>query len=181
MSGDIIELTAARYTVPNTIAINKEIFITSADKGNKPVLNFTATAYNLSIKNSKNGFILNTETRNKGDYNVEFLTITNSNFDNISGSILDYHRGGYDESTIGDNLVFNNNTVTNSGKMQNDSILIKNRGIVNLSLKDNTFKNNPVKLVAILWGEKGQKPENNTITNSGEVKVVKNLKLKLMY
>ena len=77
--------------------------------------------------------------------------------------------------------MFDNNTVTNSGKAQPDSILIKNRGIVNLSLKDNTFINNPVKLVAILWGEKGQKPEGNNITNSGEVKIVKNLKMKLMY
>ena len=248
MSGDIIELTAASYTVAESIVINKEISITSADKANKAKINVTAsgtafsmqpqgylhldsvilngtatqnafttlekgmaTAFNLSIKNTEitdfdkvlftykgsfadeitvdnsvfsnnnEGFILNTETRNKGDYNVEFLTITNTSFDNIAGSVLDYHRGGYDESTIGGNLVFNNNTVTNSGKMQADSILIKNRGIVNLSLKDNTFKNNPVKLVAILWGEKGQKPENNKIKNSGEVKVVQNLKLKLMY
>ena len=248
VSGDIIELTAASYTVDSTIAINKELFITSADKNAKSTLNFTAKntafsmqpkgylhldnvvikgnntqnafttldkymskAYDLSInnteiynfntvldvskgsfadtivvtdsiiKNNLNGFILNKETDNKGDYNVEFVTITNTIFDGISGSVLDYHRGGYDESTIGGNLVFDNNTITNSGKAQKDSILIKNRGIVNVSFKNNTFTNNPVKLIAILWGEKGQKPEGNTISNSGEVKVVKNLKLKLMY
>ena len=248
VSGDTIELTAASYLVADTIAINKEIFITSADKNTKSTLNFIAKgtafsmqpkghlhldnvivkgnntqnafttldksmskAYDLSINNSEvsnfnyvlevskgsfadtitvtnsiiknnlNGFIVNKETDNKGDYNVEFVTITNTTFDNISGSILDYHRGGYDESTIGGNLVFENNTVTNSGANQQDSILIKNRGIVNLTLKNNTFTNNPVKLIAVLWGEKGQKPEANTISNSGEVKIVKNLKLKLMY
>ena len=58
---------------------------------------------------------------------------------------------------------------------------MKNRGIVNVKFVDNTFKNNPVKLVAILWGEKGQKEENTTLVNSGEIKIVQNLKLKLVY
>lgn len=136
---------------------------------------------NTAIENSKNGFMLNMETKNKGTYNVEFLTIKNSSFDGIDGAIIDYHRGGYDESTIGGNLVFENNTVTNSGKSQPDKVLIKNRGIVHVSLADNTFKNNPVDYVAVLWGEKGQSPVNNKIKNSGEVKVVQNLKLELMY
>ena len=248
VSGDAIELTAASYSIAESIAIDKELFISSADKSNRSTLNFTAKntafslqpkgylhldsviikgnetqnafatldknmskAYDLSInnseisnfnnvldvskgsfadnilisdsiiKNNQNGFILNKETNNKGDYNVEFLTIKNTTFDRISGAILDYHRGGYDESTIGGSLVFENNTVTNSGDTQKDAVLIKNRGIVNVTLKDNTFKNNPVKLIAILWGDKGQKPEGNKISNSGEVKIVKNLKLDLIY
>ena len=141
----------------------------------------TITVTNSKIKNNMNGLVLNTETDNKGDYNVEFLTIKHSIFDNISGTILDYHRGGYDESTIGGNLVFEHNTVSNSGKVQKDNILIKNRGIVNVSLKDNTFTNNSVKIIAVLWGEKGQKPVNNTINNSGNINTVKNLKLNLLY
>ena len=247
-SGDIIELTQASYSLAQTVIINKEVVITSADKSNKSVLNFTANgsafslkpksflhlesvvirgnstqhafatldknmskAYDLSInnseiynfnnvldvskgsfadiisvtgsviKNNKNGFVLNKETDNKGTYNAEFVTIKNTVFDNISGAILDYHRGGYDESTIGGSLVFEGNTVTNSGKEQKDSVLMKNRGIVNVSFKNNAFTNNPVKLIAILWGEKGQKPENSKITNSGEVKIVQNLKLDLIY
>jgi poly(beta-D-mannuronate) lyase len=131
------------------------------------------------IQNTKSGFLLNQETNDKGDYNAEFVTIKNTKFHNVSGSILDYYRGGYDESTIGGNLVFENNTVTNSGEA--GGILIKNRGIVNLVLKGNSFKNNPVKLIAILWGEKGQKPMGNTISQSGKVEIVQNLKLKLMY
>ncbi|MEP1554645.1 MAG: chondroitinase-B domain-containing protein [Paraglaciecola sp.] len=131
------------------------------------------------IKNNQGGFLLNQETDNKGDYNAEFVTIKDTTFDNISGVILDYHRGGYDESTIGGNLVFANNTVTGSGEA--GGLLIKNRGIVNVELKNNTFKNNPVKLIAVLWGEKGQKPENNTISGSGKIEIVQNLKLELMY
>lgn len=134
---------------------------------------------NSVIENNQKGLLLNQELDNKGDYNAEFVTIKNSTFNNVSGVILDYHRGGYDESTIGGNLVFENNTVTNSG--ESGGLLIKNRGIVNLELKNNSFKNNPVKLVAILWGEKGQKPVNNSFSNSGKVEIVQNLKLELMY
>lgn len=141
----------------------------------------TISVVNSVIKNSNQGFQLNTETDDKGDYNAEFVILKNNEFTNINETILDYHRGGYDESTIGGNLVFQNNTVTNSGKQESDHILIKNRGIINVDFSNNTFKNNPVKLIAVLWGEKDQKPVDNTIEKSGEIQVVQNLKLKLMY
>jgi len=59
--------------------------------------------------------------------------------------------------------------------------LIKNREMVNVSFKGNTFENNPVKLIAVFWGAKEQKPEVDIINDSREVKVVENLKLKLVY
>ena len=141
----------------------------------------TVSVANSIIKNCKSGIQLNKETNDKGDYNSEFVYVTNNTFSNVDANVLNYYRGGYDESTIGGNLVFKDNTVTNCGTAETENILIKNRGIVNVEFANNTFKNNPVKIVAVLWGEKDQKPENNTITNSGEIKVVQNLKLKLMY
>ena len=136
---------------------------------------------NSLIKNCDRGFMLNKEKNDGGDYNAEFVTITNTTFDNIQEVVLDYYRGGYDESTIGGNLLLKNNTITNSGKAEKDQMLIKNRGIVNVAFANNTFKNNPVKVIAILWGEKGQEPGENTISNSGKIEVVQNLELKLMY
>ncbi|MBJ7880604.1 chondroitinase-B domain-containing protein [Gelidibacter salicanalis] len=141
----------------------------------------TISVVNSVIKNCNRGFLLNKEINDGGDYNAEFVIIKNTEFTDIKETILDYYRGGYDESTIGGNLVFQNNTVTNSGKLESDQILIKNRGIVNVDFSNNTFKNNPVKLIAVLWGEKDQKPVDNTIENSGKIEVVQNLKLKLMY
>ncbi|WP_142786385.1 chondroitinase-B domain-containing protein [Changchengzhania lutea] len=141
----------------------------------------TVSVSNTIIKNCDKGIQLNKETNDKGDYNAEFVYVTNSTFDNINETVLDYYRGGYDESTIGGNLVFKNNTITNSGKDSKEDILIKNRGIVNVDFSNNTFSNNPVKVIAVLWGEKEQKPVDNTTKNSGEIKVVQNLKLKLMY
>jgi poly(beta-D-mannuronate) lyase len=141
----------------------------------------TVSISNSIIKNCSKGVQLNKETNDGGDYNAEFVFVTNSKFENINETVLDYYRGGYDESTIGGNLVFKNNTVTGSGKDSKDNLLIKNRGIVHVDFANNTFSNNPVKVIAVLWGEKGQKPVENSIQNSGEIKVVQNLKLKLMY
>ncbi len=247
-SGDVISLKNGIYNLSSSLAIDKEIIITSSDKTNKSELVFTSekTAFvmlpkgnlkvkdvilsgnkaqnafttldknmskaydlfienveikdfksvlevskgsfadtvsvaNSIIKNCERGIMLNTETNDGGDYNAEFVTIANTTFDNINEVVLNYYRGGYDESTIGGNLKLENNTFTNSGKAEKDHILIKNRGIVNVMFANNTFQNNPVKLIAILWGEKGQEPGENTIINSGKIEVVQNLKLKLMY
>lgn len=141
----------------------------------------TVSVRNTILKDCKSGIQLNKETNDKGDYNSEFVYITDNTFTNIDQNVLNYYRGGYDESTIGGNLVFNNNTITNCGKTETENILIKTRGIVNVEFANNTFINNPVKVIAVLWGEKNQKPENNTIKNSGDIKVVQNLELKLMY
>jgi poly(beta-D-mannuronate) lyase len=141
----------------------------------------TILVKNSVIKDCENGFLLNKETNDGGDYNAEFVTFINSKFDNIQGLVLDYYRGGYDESTIGGNLKLQGNTFTNCGKLQPEHILIKNRGIVFVEISNNTFTNNPVKTIAVLWGEKGQEPLNNTITNSGKFEIVQNLEMKLMY
>lgn len=141
----------------------------------------TISIDNSIIKDCLSGIHLNTETDAKGDYNAEFVYVTNSTFDNIPSTVLNYYRGGYDESTIGGNLVLKNNTFTNCGAADKSGLLIQNFGIVQVDFSGNTFKDNPVKDIAILWGEKGQKPSNNTIINSGEIKIVQNLVQKLMY
>jgi poly(beta-D-mannuronate) lyase len=136
---------------------------------------------NSNIKNCKKGLILAAENDDLGEYNAEFVYITNTKFDGVQNSILDYYRGGYDESTIGGNLVFKNNTVTNSGKSEETGILIKTKGIVNVAISNTNFSNNPVKFIAVLWREKGQQPINNTIENSGEFKIEQSIKQKMMY
>lgn len=136
---------------------------------------------NSSIKNCERGLILAAENDDLGEYNAEFVHITNTKFDAVQNNILDYYRGGYDESTIGGNLAFKNNTVTNSGKSEETGILIKTRGIVNVAISNSNFSNNPVKFIAVLWGEKGQQPVDNTIANSGEFKIEQSIKQKMMY
>lgn len=134
-----------------------------------------------TLKDCKNGIELAAETNDKGDYNTEFLTIENCQFDNIPENVVDYYRGGYDESTIGGNLKISGSTFTNCGSKEVNKILLNTRGIINVDISNNTFKNNRVKLVALLWGAKNNHHADNQIEQSGKIVVEENIKLTLMY
>lgn len=136
---------------------------------------------NTRITNCENGIELSEETNDRGDYNTEYLTIDNCQFTNIKSNVIDYYRGGYDESTIGGNLIVKNSTFTKCGGKEKNGILLNTRGIINVNILNNTFTNNPVKLVALLWGAKNNQHSNNKIKNSGKILVEENLKMKLMY
>ena len=139
------------------------------------------TFENSHILNCKNGLELSEEINDKGDYNVEFLTIDSCQFENVGENVIDYYRGGYDESTIGGNLLVSNSSFTNCGAKEKNNILLNTRGIVNVDISNNTFKNNKIRLVALLWGAKNNKHSNNTVVNSGSIVTEQNLKLKLVY
>jgi poly(beta-D-mannuronate) lyase len=136
---------------------------------------------NTSISNCENGIELSEETNDRGDYNTEYLTIDNCTFNNVKANVIDYYRGGYDESTIGGNLLITNSTFTNCGALEKNKMLLNHRGIVNVDINNNTFKNNKVQFVSILWGAKNNSESNNTLINSGKIKTEENLVMKLMY
>ena len=139
------------------------------------------TFENTSISNSENGIELSEETNDKGDYNTEYLTINNCKFNNVKANVIDYYRGGYDESTIGGNLLVTNSTFTNCGANEPNKRLLNHNGIINVNITKNTFKNNPVQFVSILWGAKNNIESENTISNSGKLKTEENLKQTLVY
>lgn len=136
---------------------------------------------NTSISNCENGIELSEEINDKGDYNTEYLTVENCHFNNVNQNVIDYYRGGYDESTIGGNLLVANSTFTNCGAKEANKILLNHRGIVNVNIAKNVFKDNPVEYVSILWGAKNNAASENTFYKSGNIKTEQNLKLKLMY
>lgn len=133
------------------------------------------------IKNCANGLELSEETDDKGDYNAENIFIDNCRFEGIDKNVVDYYRGGYDESTVGGNLRVTNSTFTQCGAKEEDGILLNTYGIINVDLSGNKFLDNHVKFVARLWGAKNNTHSNNEIINSGEFVVEENLPLKLMY
>ena len=136
---------------------------------------------NSMIKDCKNGIELSAEDDDRGDYNAENLVVINSRFERVSSNVIDYYRGVYDESTVGGTLVVRGCTFTNSGSEEENGTLVNTYGIINVDISDNTFKNNPVKLIARLWGAKNNSASNNTIENSGKIITEQNLPLKLMY
>ncbi len=136
---------------------------------------------NSTLKDCKNGLELSEETEDRGEYNAENIRIDNCSFDGIAQNVVDYYRGGYDESTVGGNLVITNSSFTNSGGQEANGVLLNTYGIINVAINNNTFENNPVRLVALLWGAKNNSHADNAITNSGEIRVEENLKLNLLY
>jgi len=139
------------------------------------------TFKNTTIADCENGIELSEETNDRGDYNTEYLTIDNCTFNNVEQNVVDYYRGGYDESTIGGNLLITNSTFINSGSEEKNQRLLNHNGIVNVNINNNTFKNNKVKFVSILWGAKNNVESNNTLINSGQIKTEENLVMTLMY
>jgi len=134
-----------------------------------------------SIANCENGLELSEETNDRGDYNTEYLTIDGCTFNNVKQNVVDYYRGGYDESTIGGNLLVTNSTFINCASDEENKRLLNHNGIHNVNINNNTFKNNKVEFVSILWGAKNNREANNTLINSGEIKTEENLVQKLMY
>ena len=55
------------------------------------------------------------EAEDFGQYNVEYLDISDSSFANIGGSVIDVYRGGRDESTFGPFVSFAGNALSDVG------------------------------------------------------------------
>ena len=134
-----------------------------------------------TLKNCNNGLELSGEDDDRGDYNAENIFIDNCQFESIDKNVIDYYRGGYDESTVGGNLEVTNSTFTKCGAKEENKILLNTYGIINVDISNNKFLNNKVKMVARLWGAKNNTYSNNEIKNSGELVVQENLPLKLLY
>lgn len=139
------------------------------------------TFENTKIHSCANGIELSEEINDRGDYNVEFLTIEKCTFMNVGANVIDYYRGGYDESTIGGNLLIKKSTFINCGAKESNGVLLNHRGIINVEISDNEFSQNRVKLVSRLWGAKNNIASNNKLINSGLIVTEENLKQKLMY
>jgi len=135
----------------------------------------------VAFKNCKNGIELSEEIEDKGEYNAENITIDNCHFESIEANVVDYYRGGYDESTVGGNLSITNSTFIKCGKKERNGILLNTYGIINVDISNNTFQNNQIKLIAQLWGAKSNTHSNNKISNSGKFITEENLKLNLLY
>ena len=133
------------------------------------------------IENCSNGLELSSEDDDRGEYNAENISILNCQFEGVDQNVVDYYRGGYDESTVGGNLVIEGSTFSKCGKDEKNGTLINTYGIINVSLVNNEFVDNQVKLVARLWGAKNNTESDNTIKNSGKIVTEQNLPLKLMY
>ncbi len=113
---------------------------------------------NSVLRNSYRGFSLGDEKDNIGKYSAENVLFENTIFNKFTQYIIDYYRGGNDESTLGGLLSINHcvfNEVANAEKQT----ILKLTGIVNVSINNSIFNNSSAKTLVRLSGTK------NSISN----------------
>ena len=126
-------------------------------------------ADNIVIRNSKfkdiTGTIvrLDREDDDYGIYNAEYLTVTDSTFENVQGDLVDYYRGGRDESTFGPHFVMTGSSFENigAGKRNKTESSLYLHGVQVTSISGNTFKDSRPFLVNHTVGEPKTRIENN--------------------
>jgi len=120
---------------------NHSFNIVSAAKG--------TFADHITVENSKfeniTGavFQLDKEDDDYGIYNAEYLTITDSSFKDVGGDLVDYYRGGRDESTFGPHFEMTGSELENIGhnKRNTSSSSLLLHGVQVTNVSQNTFKN----------------------------------------
>lgn len=108
-------------------------------------------------------FKLDKESDDFGIYNAEYLTIENSTFDNIQGALVDFYRGGTDESTFGPHFSLQNSTLSNvgSGKRNKSNSSMQLHGVQVTDMSGNMFKGSRPFLINHTVGE----PKTRIINN----------------
>ena len=98
---------------------------------------------------------MNKEPEDLGIYNGEYISIVDSTFVNIEGTVADIYRGGTDESTFGPHFEFRGSTVdtVGHGKRNKSAAAIALHGVQATDITDNHFVNSKPIRVAETVGE----------------------------
>ena len=105
---------------------------------------------NSVLRDSYSGINLHSE-KEDGKYNAESVVFNNSIFANFADNVLDYYRGGYDESTIGGSLLINHCVFDSVGNSAKESVLKLSR-IMYVKINNCIFSNSTAKSSVQLWG-----------------------------
>lgn len=119
---------------------------------------------------------LDKESDDYGIYNAEYVTIRDSQFDSLEGDLVDFYRGGTDESTFGPHFELTNSVVNRVGfgkrNKSKSSILL--HGVQVTSIEGNKISNSPAITVMHTVGEPVTKITNNQFIDTPEI-IVKEL------
>lgn len=118
-------------------------------------------------------FKLDKEIDDYGIYNSEYLTIENSTFKDVQGALVDYYRGGTDESTFGPHFNLTNSTLDNVGfgKRNKSKASIHLHGVQVTNMSGNVFKDSQPFLINHTVGEPKTYIFENEFTNTAVPKV----------
>lgn len=137
-------------------------------------------ADSIEIKNSHfsniSGAILklDPETDDYGIYNSEYVTVTDSVFENISGALVTYYRGGTDESTFGPHFVMLDSQLdqVGNGRRNKSGASIHLHGVQVTRIQQSEIANSPAISVLHTVGEPVTSISDNTFVSTGAPTVV---------
>lgn len=95
-------------------------------------------------------FALNLETDDLGIYNGEYISITGTTFENVSGAVADIYRGGTDESTFGPHFELRSSSMDSvgNGSRNKSAASIRLLGVQATDIFDNVFADSqPVRVI----------------------------------
>ena len=109
---------------------------------------------------------LDSESDDYGIYNAEYVTITDSSFDKVQGSLVDYYRGGTDESTFGPHFSLSGSELRDvgNGSKNKSKASLYLHGVQVTTIEKNRFTNSPAIKVSHTVGEPVTRIINNTFT-----------------
>jgi poly(beta-D-mannuronate) lyase len=130
---------------------------------------------NSSFKNISGHVVaLDREVDDLGIYNGEYITIADSSFSEIAGSVATIYRGGTDESTFGPHFLLQNSTLTNVGKGKRNkthaSIFL--HGVQVASIHNNVFTDSEPVRVTHTVGDPVTKISGNTFNATDKPQVL---------
>lgn len=129
---------------------------------------------NSVLRDSYRGFSLAEEKDNTGKYNAENVVFDNTVFSKFTQFVLDYYRGGNDESTLGGSLKIDH-CVFNAIGVDEKQTILRLTGIVNVSVTNSIFNNSIAKTSFRLSGPKNS-IANCNFNSAAEPKVEKGAK-----
>ena len=126
---------------------------------------------NAFINNSCNFFMMSEEREDKGYYNAEKIFIGHNSFSSQTGTMLDIYRGGNDESTLGPDLTFSHNRLSNCVSSGTNPLLSLT-GIQVTNIFSNNFSASNPASTLILYKDTVRARhsfEKNILSNSGSL------------
>ena len=161
----VVELTDMVF---EDFVVNREFSILTAAKG---TFFDRVEVTGSSFKNlSGTAFKFNAETDDYGIYNVEYLIIKDSVFEDIRGSVAAVYRGGRDESTFGPHAFISDSSFARVGA--GSAPLAVLHGVQNMKLEGNRVEEvQPARLV-ITTGKPKRVMTGNTDASGASVSVL---------
>lgn len=117
---------------------------------------------------------LDKESDDYGIYNAEYVRISNSTFENIEGDLVDFYRGGTDESTFGPHFELSNSKLVKigHGKRNKSKSSILLHGVQVTNIEGNEIVDSKALTVRHTVGEPVTGITDNKFINTPEISVI---------